>query len=218
MSKIGGSDASWVRPIAAYSSKKRVWYSQIHGKVMLSAQFESGRIDPTNPIRAIFTETECAPEFRAKLASRLRSQLKCGNVAQDPAIIMQLRHDWINDTAVPGLEIDYDGLTLSCDWRGLYSALFREERELERRNKRWFKEQESGAFAAMKARVNSDRADPMEMMKRTLMMHGNSWTNQRRSLRRERISKEVLEKDGVEWIWHADEDQEALNYLKEYRT
>lgn len=180
-------------------------YSKKYGKVMLSARFESGQIDPTNPARAIFTDTDCEPEMREILAKRLRSELEYGNPAHEPKIMVHLRRDWINDTAIPGLEVDFDNLTVSCDWRGLHSATFREERELMRRKAAWYREQKSG-FAAMKAQVDNGKMDQMDMLDRALMTFGKSWDDQRKVLRRERICREVLENEGVKWTWYGNED------------
>jgi hypothetical protein len=45
--------------------------------------------------------------------------------------------DMVNDTALPGLELDREGRRVSFNWRGMYRAFFKEEARLRERRKTW---------------------------------------------------------------------------------
>ncbi|KAF8069321.1 hypothetical protein FPV67DRAFT_1669327 [Lyophyllum atratum] len=194
-----------------------MWRSQKYGKVYLACDFQFDRFDPSNPARAIFADKgKCVPEYRPELISRLRSRLAYGNPAHNPKILVQIRRE-VNDTAVPGLEVDYDGLEMSVEWKSMISAFLREEKEYSRRNAEWA-ESKKPSLRETRARIDGGELGEMEAIEKLLHMFGNMIHDTRKDLRRERICREVLEKDGVEWTWHGNEDARALEKLKDQRA
>ncbi|KAF8069322.1 hypothetical protein FPV67DRAFT_1669328 [Lyophyllum atratum] len=186
------------------------WYSNRHGKLQLSSEFSFDRMDPSNPSRAIFSDKECATIFHAKLAARLRTRLKWGNPPHCPKVLVQIRRQ-INDTAVPDLEVDYDSLKLSFAWKGLYNAFFREEREFERRRQ--------VVVSEMTAQVERNEGlGTTQAWGAAFGAHLRSLTDNRNALRRERICREVWEKEGVTWKWDDGEDEIEVKALQDRRN
>lgn len=125
----------------------------------MNACFEFDRLDPSNSARAVFAVKY---GLHKKMVSRLRLLMEHGNPSDCPVICVRIRHE-INDTAVPGLDFDYKKLELSCEWKGMYSALFREERELARRRQTVLSE-DKDELSLIKEEVDREGVDAMELM------------------------------------------------------
>jgi hypothetical protein len=129
---------------------------------------------------------------------------------------VQVRHD-LNDTPIPGFSIDYDTLTISCDWRGLFSAFYAEELLVNNMRDRAM-EQFSARRDAMIADVHAGRLDIVESMKQMLTKYGDETDNARKLARRVRIRRQY-ERDGYnDWqpkAWAAEEEDEINKGLKE---
>src|ERR1700733_11203721 len=104
-------------------------YSEQHGKVFLDCEFEFSHLDP-DPLRSrvTFVDKQCADVFKKKLSRRLKSIFEYGNLVHDPKIIVQVRRD-ANDTQIPEMQADWDNLEISFDWKAMYNAYFREDKE-----------------------------------------------------------------------------------------
>lgn len=215
-------------------------YSEKYGKVLLSCNFEFSHLDPDPLIgRVTFTEKECADIFKKKLISRLKSIFEYGNLAHDPKVIVQVRKD-ANDTQIPGMEADWDKLEISFDWKKMYSAYFREDKEYHRRLGAWVRfiytiispqhtyhlltsiqvDTQKDAMLNIREQVDKGELDQLESFKRVFTMFGDSYQETRKQVRRSRIRREVWENDEVDWELSNDElfdDDDALKKLKDTR-
>ncbi|KAG6811211.1 hypothetical protein H0H92_008506 [Tricholoma furcatifolium] len=184
-------------------------------KLHLAYNFDFDRMDPQNPSRVIFSEKDCAEEYRPIVIKKLRSEMEYGNFNfHDPKFQVQIRRD-LNDTTIPGLEFDYEKLEASFEWKGLYSAFFREEAEISRRMRLRVESMKS-ELLAVKERVERGEVSQMEMVEMMVMGFSNSNDDIRKAVRRERICREIWEKEGVKWEW-TNEDARSLKELKEAR-
>jgi len=67
----------------------------------------------------------------------------------------------------------------------------------------------------MRGQIDNGELDEMEGFKRVFLMFTDSYDQTRKQVRRDRIRREVWEKDKVEWEWF--EDDKALKNLKDTR-
>ncbi|KAG5649720.1 hypothetical protein H0H81_002374 [Sphagnurus paluster] len=190
------------------------------GKIALSSSFTFSRLDPTNPSRAIFADIDlCESEFEEELESRLRLRLGLGRerMPQRSQLAVHIRRDWINDTALPGFALNLDGEKpeVSFEWHGMCSALFREERKLDR-SAAWV-EGRKPYIDEMRQRVDDGEMGEMELMRELMGQYGKMTDKNRKDIRRERIAREVKEREGIEYQWRENEDTRVLEDLKNLR-
>ncbi|KAG5639062.1 hypothetical protein H0H81_007320 [Sphagnurus paluster] len=181
----------------------------------LDAVFRFEKLDPRNPWRAIFVDPVCAIP---KTVSRIKKMFQYGPQAHSPAILIQIRR-MVNDTAVPGLVLNLERLErleLSCDWRGMYSAFFREEREFNRRWNSWTDSPQMQFMAhQMAKRIGCQELTAAQGHKELYKQSVVAAPDFRKILRRARIAREVRENHGIlRWKWKGDEDDEALLNLE----
>ena len=67
----------------------------------------------------------------------------------------------------------------------------------------------------MREQTEKGELDEMESFKRVFNMFADSYHETRKQVRRDRIRREVWEKDGVDWQWF--DDKGALKILKDTR-
>ncbi|KAG6811212.1 hypothetical protein H0H92_008507 [Tricholoma furcatifolium] len=183
-------------------------------RVHLTSRFGFDRMDPQNPSRVIFSTKECAKKFRRMVSKKLRSAIECGNLTHDPPIHVQIRRD-LNDTAIPGLEFDFDKLEAIFEWKGLYSAFLREEAQISRRTREKAESLKSELLAAR----DSGKMTEMELLNMAFTGFANFDDEIRKAVRRERICREVWEKEGVKREWcYETEDAHPLSLLKDARS
>ncbi|KAF5378902.1 hypothetical protein D9615_006853 [Tricholomella constricta] len=194
------------------------WRPRKYGRVMLSATFAFDRFDGSNPSRAIFSDKGCESRFFDKLCERVRDKMEYGNPAYSPNVIIQVRR-MVNDTAVPGLEFDFEKLEMSFDWNRMYSAFFKEEAELERRQDKWLSrpELQDTIIPKLQEQVQREELRQQDALKHMYEQTLGRIPEIRKTLRRERIYREILESDGVQWTWEDDHDQKDLEKLDQER-
>ncbi|KAG6820044.1 hypothetical protein H0H93_006059 [Arthromyces matolae] len=186
-----------------------------HRKVSLACDLTFDRVDPSNRSRAFFSDKECAPEFQAELKKRFKSKLEYGNPIHSPEIHVRIRRD-VNDTATPDLEVNFNNLQISLNWKGMYSAFFKEDREYNKRLNQSLK----SAFQGTEGRVERGEMNFEDQLRTMFEGFADKCRGLRKTLRRGRIRKEVLEKDGIEWKFSDDdggEEDGVLQTLSDYR-
>lgn len=109
-------------------------YDKKIGKISLQTDFTFSHIDLTDRTRAVFRETECHDDVKPVLSRALASMFEYGNPVHRPRIVIQIRHA-ANDTYIPDLEPNWPALEIKCNWKGMVSEWFKEEREHARRVK-----------------------------------------------------------------------------------
>lgn len=153
-----------------------------------SSNFSFDRMDPPNP-RAIFAYEECTPKFRKKRIARLRSRLAYGNPPHNALILVQVRHE-VSDTPIPGLEVNFGRLELSCGWRGAYNAFFRKERQCKIRMSEET-EAKKERILEMRAQIERGEMNETDALGMVLNKFCESLDRTRKILRRERVLREI---------------------------
>lgn len=83
-------------------------------------------------MRAIFRETGVKPEDVTHKPTVIDKCLAYANRATTPRMYVGIRKH-INDTPIPGVELNWETLELRCDWMKMYSEWYREQKEYHRR-------------------------------------------------------------------------------------
>ncbi|KAH8102089.1 hypothetical protein BXZ70DRAFT_1006712 [Cristinia sonorae] len=166
-----------------------------YNKVALCARFTFSRLDPTDRTRAIFCDDEVvADEYHEMMTSALKDRFGAGLSVRKPRVIIKIRHE-ANDTHIPGFTANWKKLEVSCDWMGMMSEWFKEEKEHSRRLRNAVEE----VKADVDARGLRGIIGPFELMKTFF----NSYQGLRKEIRAERIRRNVRrewEKDGGEKV------------------
>ncbi|KAG6864416.1 hypothetical protein C0991_009646 [Blastosporella zonata] len=174
------------------------------------AEFNFAHFDPLDPNRVVFRDTECTSVESQALF--LRVKMEHGNPLRCPNVFVKIRR-FANDTAVPGLQFVFDELEASFEWKGLLQAFFKEEREVARRVQEWedssgpqtFIEETKGQL--QRGEITQGLSDSeLEHKALSVRLH------YQKEVRRERISRDVLEKEGVEMVWANDDEPDETNY------
>ncbi|KAH6720967.1 hypothetical protein BKA61DRAFT_570597 [Leptodontidium sp. MPI-SDFR-AT-0119] len=171
----------------------------------LAAGFDFLSLSEDGITATFAVNTDDLPEI---LQPRARKRLReyVGNMdIEAPKHTVQIRRD-VNDGPIPGLSIDYEKLTLSCNWRELFGAFYTEEylcdkftaKALEKRAT-WLEE--------LKAQVDRKELNPMEVMKKALTAFEDDSKDCRKLARRARICWQFKIHDGTEWDFGRDGDE-----------
>lgn len=97
-------------------------------KVALATEFMFSHLDPVDRTCAIFRDIECHDDIKPLLSKHLASMFEYGNPVHRPRIYIQIRHH-ANDTYMPDFESNWTALEIRCNWMGMYSEWFKEEKE-----------------------------------------------------------------------------------------
>lgn len=111
---------------------------------------------------------------------------------EEPQHYVQVHRD-LNDTPIPGFSIDYEKLELTCDWRGLYTIFYGEEKLYGKYTKAWVEEKEDWT-KSMREQVERGELDMMEAIKRAMHAFGNGSDNSRKKARRARMKHQFRER------------------------
>ncbi|KAK0214074.1 hypothetical protein IW262DRAFT_1466628 [Armillaria fumosa] len=184
---------TWIRIDAG------IRHSSEHGKVFLSSEFKFSHLDPADPSRAIFKYGECHEDFREELARKLRLILKNGPSFERPArVTIHIRRS-VNDTMLPDFQSNFDpGINLfeiSFNWKGMYSHFFREEKEVRRRMSEWV-ESVRDEVRALGQGGGQGPGVGFGSFVPVMRMFANNNDDVRKTIRSERIRRNVLENEG----------------------
>ncbi|SJK99556.1 uncharacterized protein ARMOST_02864 [Armillaria ostoyae] len=172
------------------------WYSEDHGEVFPASEFKFSRLDPTNPSRAIYNDEQCHED--KEFARRLRRMFKNGPSLERPRVIVQVRRS-ANDTMLPAFQSNFDPeskvFEISFDWKGMYSHFFREDKEVSRRMHDWVE--------SIKDEVRAGANDPENglgtaLFMRAIQMYASTSNEIHKTIRSQRIQRNVLENEGRE--------------------
>ncbi|KAI9871494.1 MAG: hypothetical protein M1830_002854 [Pleopsidium flavum] len=160
----------------------------------MDTEFSFDRLSDDGKV-AIFRGERVPDDLQKLQRGCLRDALE-GNNVEKPAHYVQFRRQ-IHDTEIPGIQLDLQALELTCDWRGMYSAFFAEEKLCGKLIETWVGKQESWAKEVRaKAESGVDTSDSMlEMIKN----FGNQSEDDYRDARRARIRRQYLEKHNWDW-------------------
>ncbi|KAK0222827.1 hypothetical protein EDD85DRAFT_859855 [Armillaria nabsnona] len=180
---------TWIRIDAG------IWHSSEHGKVFLASDIKYSHLDPADPSRAVFKYVECHEDFREELAHRLSQMLKNAPSLERPRVMIQVRRS-ANDTMLPEFQSTFDPGTnlfeISFDWKGMYSHFFREQKEVGRRMREWVESVKDEVRA-----LGKDGGDGgLGSFARVMRMYANNNDEIRKTIRSERIRRNVLENEG----------------------
>ncbi|KAF9067603.1 hypothetical protein BDP27DRAFT_1449014 [Rhodocollybia butyracea] len=171
-----------------------------------SGFFEFSRIDENNRALAVFVDKRCKDQERPNLVERIKSAFEDGDGPhgydfQEPQINIQIRRE-VNDMPLPGFEPDWNNLVIRFDWKHMFSAFFREEREFRRRV-----EAREAEVLEIQSMVDRGELEGMEGFWRILRVSGlgPSHDKARREVRVDRIRKNICDSSGTEWTREIDD-------------
>jgi len=134
-----------------------------------------------------------------------------------PPYSIRVRRD-MNDTEIPGLEIDYEKREISFDWRGMYNMFYREENYVDRNIKELATQARTEALD-LKAMMDTGGISLIDAMQRLLKRVKTSEENARRHARRKRLDT-IYKAHGLKGFNHDDfpeQEEETLEYLAQGR-
>ncbi|TCD60209.1 hypothetical protein EIP91_010545 [Steccherinum ochraceum] len=197
-------------------------------EVILRPEFTFVELDPTDPSRAIFRipiPSHSVPTAADK--QRMSKHLKdtfdvfeSPNPVHMPQIMVRVLYT-ANDTYVPGFKPNWEKLEVSVDWRGMYSERFKEEKE----HKRWLTENiDQISDLALSMALDTARQikskDPVAFfhaMTKMQQMKTDFRTKAYKTLRKERIRRNVCKYDGAEDYNCSDEEgEEKLKTVRQW--
>lgn len=104
------------------------WTYTEEGKLDLSTEFIFDRLSPENPNIAIFKVEKIADEYKDDVRAALfGAGVKFDENFYQPPHTVSIRR-YSNDTELPNYSIDLETWEVSCDWKGLFTAFWYEEK------------------------------------------------------------------------------------------
>ncbi|KAF9003736.1 hypothetical protein BDZ89DRAFT_1145975 [Hymenopellis radicata] len=182
----------------------------------LSASFSFDSLDPSDPAIALFKDKDCDADLRPKVIRRLKDRFddEFGNVCHAPRIVVQVRR-LANDTPICDMKPDWDTLSLTANWKKMFSEFFAEEKAYHRSMQ--------AQLDAAKDTIVAMRDDPdfgatMEFLFATYERHDET---ARRQVRDRRIKRHVWEQSHIDWkrtdskgLKNVAEERKALGWLE----
>jgi len=101
-----------------------------HDDSQLDVCFEFDRLKENDPNTAILAEKQAKTKHKAVSMQELRQHMlvvRPMNYWPRPPQVVQVRRH-ANDTEVPRFQVDWDKEEAQCDWRGLFTALYSEDK------------------------------------------------------------------------------------------
>jgi hypothetical protein len=183
------------------------------GKQMIGITFEFKELSEDKQ-RAIFQDDLHDTEPGRKNVDRIISRLKSATMKTEegtlqmhnivrPEHTVQVHRD-INDTPIPGLEIDFEKLQLSFDWKAMYTRFYGEERHYNQLMAT-FVEDNKGAADEMKLAMERGEMDMGAVFKRAMDLIGKSNKVSYTKARHDRVSKMMAEEGYKSFKWSEDE-------------
>ncbi|KAK7045157.1 hypothetical protein R3P38DRAFT_188964 [Favolaschia claudopus] len=171
----------WIRESSFEYPGEMIWDQKI-GKVFLNGDFSFQRLEGDIAHYAI---TDCAPEFRKALVrvcktSRAPPDVQVGEI--------------VHDVEIPGMQVDWDTLTLTCPWRPLIARLMAEELRVEAQRATGYTD--LWKFAKTAKKRNGGESADMESIGQMLKMFGNNFKDAYVAVRRKRMG--YADKEGDE--------------------
>ncbi|KAH8102083.1 hypothetical protein BXZ70DRAFT_52100 [Cristinia sonorae] len=191
-----------------FSTDLGVYYGDREANLYVNFKFS--KLDASDPSQAIFrTEYHTGP--RQEVAKRLETRFRNGNSVVEPRLLIRIR-SYVNDTRVPGFQGDWERLEIRCDWKGMFTEWFTEEKEHARR---------------LKVVVNSVKEQAamgdgsQELLFAAMMAFSDSYESIWKKIRAERIRRNARrewEERGGESGWkEPGPDNRGYKQLKEAR-
>lgn len=172
---------------------------------------------------AVFGTDAGEEQFHKKLKDRLRKAVEDSGTLYPvflPKNTVQIGRE-IFDSPIPGLEVNYDDLTITFDWKALFTRFFGEERHYHRMVAEFSGRQEKFADE-LKSKMQRGEIDMGEMLQRAFTMIADWSQKSYKKARRARISR-TFEEQGDKWDWEtldedmAEEEKDALEMLAKVR-
>jgi len=152
-------------------------------------------------------------EWRKAMNVYLGTGLEGNSGRRDlPPWFIELPPDVVNDTELPGLEINYEAMEVSFEWKEMYRLLFREEEFVTSRTERYYAGNLEEA-EGMKERILRGQMSMEDAIKGVLARVKDVEEAARSDARRRRVREWYREKDGVEWVPAEEEEADTLRIL-----
>jgi len=196
-------------------------YDKDIGKISLQSEFSFIHLDPMDRTRALFREKECHVDVKPLLSHALAAKFRKGNLTHRPRIIIQIRHD-VNDTLIPDIVPNWEAWELECNWMGMVSEWYTEEKEHRRRVREVLKSNAMETkMRAMRAQVEAGEMSTEDSVFDTLETLCGNYDDTRQVIRAERIARNVhreWEEQGYvpKGNWE-DPDEAGYKKLKDVR-
>jgi hypothetical protein len=131
---------------------------------------------------------------------------------EKPPHTIQVRRE-LNDTPIPGLSIDYDTMTLSCDWRGLFSAFFAEELLVHNLQDRAMEKFQARRDTLIED-VHAGRMDMVDALQQVLKIYEDESHKARKLARQARIRWQYEQEGYASWKPEEEEEDRINEVLK----
>lgn len=172
---------------------------------------------------AVFGTDAGEEEFHKEVNNRLREAVEDRGTLYPvflPKHTVQINRE-LFDSPIPGLEVNYDDLTIRFDWKALFTRFYGEERHYHRLVAEFSGRQQRFA-EELKRKMQRGEIDMQEMMQRAFMMIADWSQKSYKAARRARISRSLKEQgDNLDWETlsgdMAAEEKEALETLAKVR-
>ncbi|RDW69906.1 hypothetical protein BP5796_08303 [Coleophoma crateriformis] len=179
-----------------------IHYSEDYARMLINVKFRFARLSDDRE-RAIFHLDQCAEAYKDLLRRRLRKRVEKHDL-EAPHHSVQVRRD-LNDTPIPALQVDYENLELSCNWKSLLSSFYGEARLYHELQGAWVESQKDWVSGLHTQRLRGQR-DMASTMMQAIASFGKQCDEARIKARRLRIRKQFMELDGFEWDAERDWD------------
>jgi len=160
---------------------------------------------------------DAAEEYHEMIRERLRHYIEENNI-EAPRHTIQIKYD-LTDGPIPGLSLDYENFTLSCNWHELFTIFYAEIQLTSKTNHDWVKSQES-RMLGLRAQMESGQLDMMSTLMQAMTEFASSNDKGLKLARRARIKRRFKELD-IDWDPEADgypsEEKVLLKHLAEVR-
>lgn len=185
------------------------------GAIVLDTEFQFSHLSE-DKTKAIFNMDNLDDEYLTDIRSRLRSCVEEGDIVA-PGHTVQIKYD-LTDGPVPDMSIDYENLTMSCDWRQLLTIAYSEVQQTSKMTEAWVKSQEE-RIRALSAQAKSQE-ELMSLTMQAVTQFAASNNNGLKMARRARIKKQFKEL-GRDWNpveeGNEEEEEELLKKLADFR-
>ncbi|MCJ1395584.1 hypothetical protein MMC18_008470 [Xylographa bjoerkii] len=141
--------------------------------------------------RAYFSDDEILDKYRGEIRGRLQSRRRDrATQSYAPVHTVSVRRI-LNDTELPDFAFHSEELEVSCDWKGLFSALLYEEQLYQTKLHVLCESEGKDTATRLRAALDADSLDMEGAFRSMLYQYSSSNDVARRDARRQRLSRQI---------------------------
>ncbi|TVY52887.1 hypothetical protein LSUE1_G009920 [Lachnellula suecica] len=189
------------------------------GNVILTVEFEFGNLSEDNSIA--FFKGDFEGKYSAKIRHLLQRQIS--DTTSIPAVIepsheIQVHHD-LNDTPIPGLQLNPENMQLSVNWRELYTRFYGEEQLYHKGLEKWTSNKDTWK-KDLAEQTGKGQIGTMDAVRRAIEAFASGSEESRKIARRARIWRQFRD-NGEDWDYEKmgdlEEEERVLKALAQAR-